>query len=134
MTGSAGYRLLSLRVPNFSLNNVFASAFLYPEKCDMWSSYIVVRTATSYGLDGTVSHPGRGKGFYDLKTAQNGSGVLPASCLMGTLILSRRSSGRGVKTITYLLLVPRSRIGGFVPLLPLYAFFACILFWIWYVT
>ena len=65
------------------------SAFLYSTQYGMWNWYIVVGPATSYGLDGPVSHPGRDKGFYGLENAQTGSGVHPASYLMGTVILSR---------------------------------------------
>jgi len=71
-------------------SNSFPFASLYSEKYGVWSSYIVVGTATGYGQDGPVSHPGRGKGFYDLKTSQNGSGVRPASYSMGTVMLCRR--------------------------------------------
>jgi len=56
---------------------------------DMWSWYIVGGTATSYGLDGPVSHPARDKGFYDLETVKTGCGIRPASYSMGTVVLSK---------------------------------------------
>jgi hypothetical protein len=48
----------------------------------------------------------------------------PASHLTADSFLSRWRSGRGVKFVTDLPLVPRSRITGSVPTLPLYALMA----------
>jgi hypothetical protein len=43
---------------------------------------------------------------------------------MSNGVLSRRYSGQGVKLTTDLYLVPRLRMNGVIPLLPLYAFVA----------
>jgi hypothetical protein len=47
-----------------------------------------------------------------------GFGAQPASCKMGTVFLSRRYSGQGVKLTTHLHPVPRLGMSGAVGLLP----------------
>jgi hypothetical protein len=52
---------------------------------------------------------------------QNGSGAHPASCTMGTGSFPGVKSGRGVTLTPHPLLVPRSRKGRAILLLPLWA-------------
>ena len=79
----------------------------------------VVGIATGYGLDGP--------GFESQSVArfsapvQTGPGAHPASCTMGTWSFSGVKSGRGVTLTPHPLLVPWSRKGRAIPLLPLWA-------------
>lgn len=57
----------------------------------------------------------RGKRFSFLQNIQTSSGAHPASCSVSTVVVS---SGWAVKLTILLHLVPRSRITGFIPLLP----------------
>ena len=59
-----------------------------------------------------------------LQNVQTASGAHPALYSMGSGVLSRGYSGRGVKLTTHLHLVPRLRMSGAIPLIPLYAFMA----------
>jgi len=52
---------------------------------------------------------------------QTGSGAHPASCRMGTGSFPGVKSGRGVTLTPHALLVPWSRKGGNIPLLPPWA-------------
>ena len=52
---------------------------------------------------------------------QTGSGAHPASCTMGTGSFPGVKSGRGMTLIPHPLLVPRSRKGRAIPLLPPWA-------------
>jgi hypothetical protein len=52
---------------------------------------------------------------------QTGPGAQPASCTMGTGSVPRVNSGRGVKQTPHPFLVPWSRKGRSIPLLPLWA-------------
>ena len=52
---------------------------------------------------------------------QTGPGAHPASCTMGTGSFPGVKSGRGVTLTSHPLLVPRSRKGRAIPLLPLWA-------------
>jgi len=54
-------------------------------------------------------------------TVQTGPGAHPASCTMGTGSFLGVKSGRGVKLTPHLHLVPWSRRGRAIPLLPLWA-------------
>jgi hypothetical protein len=67
---------------------------------------------------------GRVRNFSLLKNVQIVSGAHPVSQSMGAVVLSRKQSGRGVELTTQLNLVPRLRMGGTTPPLPLYAFTA----------
>ena len=64
-----------------------------------------------------LSRPGQ-EGFSLLQNVQTGSAAHP----IGTVILSRRKSGRGVKLSSDLHITLRLRSTGAVPLHPLYAF------------
>ena len=80
----------------------------------------VVGIATGYGLDG----PGiasRWGGARFSAPVQTGPGAHAASCTMGTGSFPGVHSDRGVTLIPYPLLVPWSRKGRAIPLLPLWA-------------
>jgi hypothetical protein len=64
------------------------------------------------------------KRYSKLQNVQTGSTVHPASCSMGTAVLSWGLNGQGVKLTTHLHLVTRLRMSGAIPLLPLYALMA----------
>jgi hypothetical protein len=66
----------------------------------------------------------QGKEILSSKTAQIDSVTHLASYPIGTRVPSQGQSGRGVKLTTYLHIVPRLRMTGAIPLLPLYAFMA----------
>ena len=53
---------------------------------------------------------------------QNGSGSYPTSCCVGTVVLFHSLSRRGVTFTTDHPLMPRLRMSGGKPVLPLYAF------------
>jgi hypothetical protein len=55
---------------------------------------------------------------------QTGSGAHPASCSMGTGFFPGGEAAVGVMLTSHLQLVPRLRMNGAIPLLPLYAFMA----------
>jgi hypothetical protein len=75
-----------------------------------------VGIATGYGLDG----PGWNRGGARFSTpVQTGPGAHPASCTMGTGSFPGVKSGRGVMPTPHSLLVPWSRKGRAIPLLPL---------------
>jgi hypothetical protein len=61
--------------------------------------------------------------FCLLRSVQTGCGPHTASSV-GTGVLSRGYSGRGVKLTTHFYLIPRLRMSGAVPLLRLYTFMA----------
>jgi hypothetical protein len=65
------------------------------------------------------SNHGEAKDFSILQIVQTALGAHPASYSMGTEVLSRRKSGRNVKLTTHPHLVPRLKINGAMPLLPL---------------
>ena len=79
----------------------------------------VVDIVTGYGLDG----PGIESRWEARFSApfQTSPGVHPASCRMGIGSFPRVRSGRGVKLTFYSLLVPWSRKGRAIPLLPVWA-------------
>jgi hypothetical protein len=56
--------------------------------------------------------------FCLLQNVQTGSEAHPASCSVGTGVLSLRQSGWGVKFTTHFCLVQRLTINGAIPLLP----------------
>jgi hypothetical protein len=72
----------------------------------------LVNIVSGYGLDDRaieVRSPARAKDFSSSLCVQTGSGVHPASCPMGTGVLSPRvKHGRAVTLTTHLHLVPRS--------------------------
>lgn len=74
----------------------------------------------SCASDWTVwgSNPVRGKDCYILQSAQAGPRAYLVSCSVGTMVLSRGSSGLGVKT-NHHLLVPRLMMSDTIPLLPI---------------
>jgi hypothetical protein len=73
---------------------------------------------------GTIqgSNPGNSKGFFFSPKHSDRLWGLPAYHPKGTAVQSWDTSGRGVKLTTHLHLVPRLRVSGAIPLLPLYAF------------
>jgi hypothetical protein len=85
----------------------------------VWGRNSLVGIATGYGLDGP------GIDFrYGLKFStpvQTGPGAQPASCTMGTGSFLGVKSGRDVTLTPRSLLVPWSRRGRAIPLLPLWA-------------
>jgi hypothetical protein len=62
--------------------------------------------------------------FSLLQNLQTDSGAQPAAYLMSIGFLSRNQTDRDIKLTTHLHLVPRLRISGAMPLLPLYTFMA----------
>ena len=67
-----------------------------------------------------------------LQSFQTDFGAHTAFCVLGTGFLCQGWSGRDVKLITHIHLLPQLRIGGAKPLLLLFAFFLisyCIQFW-----
>jgi hypothetical protein len=88
-------------------------------------SYSVVwRWALQAGWSGVWVPAGAGN-FYPHQRVRTGSGAHPASYPMGTRgLFPWGYSGRGVKMATHLHLVPRSRMRGYIPPLPQYAFMA----------
>ena len=78
-----------------------------------------VGIVTSYGLGGPGIESRLGRDFP--KPVQNGPGAHSASCKMGTGSFPGVKSGRGVTLTPHLLLVPWSRKGRAIPLLPLQA-------------
>jgi DNA-binding transcriptional LysR family regulator len=78
-----------------------------------------VGIATGYGLDGPGIESRWGARFF--APVQTGPGVQPASCTMGTGSFPGVKSGRGVTLTPHPLLVPWSRKGRAIPLLPLWA-------------
>ena len=85
----------------------------------MCGSGSVVGTATGYGLDGPGIESRWGARFS--APVQTGHGAHPASSTMGTGSFPGVKSGRGVTLNPHPLLVPRSRKGRAIPLLPLWA-------------
>ena len=78
-----------------------------------------VGIATGYGLDGPGIESWWGTRFFT--SAQTGPGAHPASCIMVTGSFLGVKSGRGVTLTPHPLLVPWSRKGRAIPLLPLWA-------------
>ena len=79
----------------------------------------VVGIATGYGADGPGIESRWGSRFST--PVQTGPRARPASCTMGTGSYPGVKSGRGVTLNPHLLLVPWSRKGRAIPLLPLWA-------------
>jgi len=79
----------------------------------------VVGITTGYGLNGPGIESLWGTRFP--APVQTGPGGHPASCTMGTKSFPGVKSGRGVTLTLHLLLVPWSRKGRAIPLLPLWA-------------
>jgi hypothetical protein len=75
-----------------------------------------VGIANGYGLDGPGIESRWGARFF--APVQTGPGAHPASCTMGTGSFSGIKSGRGVTLTPHPLLVPWSRNGRAIPLLP----------------
>ena len=99
-----------------------------PKATDTHSEYVmrtlpvggsdsVVGIATGYGLDGPGIESLWRRDFPHLSCP----GAHPASCKMGTCSFPGVKSGRGVTLTRHPLLVPRSRKGRAIPLLPLWA-------------
>ena len=78
-----------------------------------------VSIVTGYGLDGPGIESRRGARFS--APVQTGPGAHRASCTMGTWSFPEVKSGRGVTLTPHPLLVPWSRNGRAIPLLPLRA-------------
>ena len=76
-------------------------------------SSVGIATELRAGQSGIESRWGR-----DFPPVQTGPGAHPASCTMGTGSLPEVKSGRGVSLNPHLLLVPWSRKGRAIPLLP----------------
>jgi hypothetical protein len=77
----------------------------------LWSWDRSVGIATSYGLDSQGFIPGWSKRYFLLHSAHTGSGAHPDFYPMGTGGSSPRGqSGLGIKLITQIHLVPRSRM------------------------
>ena len=68
------------------------------------------------------SNPVGARYFSFFENVQTGCGAHTASYSVGTGVLPRGYSGRSVKLTAHLHLVPRLRMSGAIPLLPLYAF------------
>jgi hypothetical protein len=79
----------------------------------------VVGIATGYGLDGPGIISQWGARF--TTPVQTGPGAHPASCTMSTGSFLGVKSGRGMTLTPHPLLVPWSRKGRAIPLLPLWA-------------
>jgi hypothetical protein len=79
----------------------------------------VVSIATGYGLDVPGIESRWGSGFS--APVQTGPRAHPASCTMGTESFPRIKSGRGETLTPHSILVPLSRKGRAIPLLPLWA-------------
>ena len=79
----------------------------------------IVGIATGYGLDGPGIESRWGARFS--APVPTGPGAHPASCAMGTGSFPGVKSGRSVTLTPHPLLVPRSRKGRAIPLLPLWA-------------
>ena len=79
----------------------------------------VVGIATGYGLDGPGIESRRGARFST--AVQTSPGAHPASCTMSTGSFPGVKSGRGVTLTSQHRLVPWSRKGRAIPLLPLWA-------------
>jgi hypothetical protein len=79
----------------------------------------VVGIATVYGLDGPGIESRWGARFS--APVQTGFRAHPAFCTMGTGSFPGVKSGRGLTLTTHQLLVPWSRKGRAIPLLPLWA-------------
>ena len=89
---------------------------LTPRFCGQGS---VVSTVTGYRLDGPGIESRWEARFF--APVQTGPGAHPASCTMGTGSFPGVKSGRGVALTPHPLLVPWSRKGRAIPLLPLWA-------------
>jgi hypothetical protein len=88
--------------------------------CNYWTGPgSSVGIATGYGLDGLGIESWWGWDFPHL--SQTDPGAHPASCTMGTGSFPRVKSGRGVTLTPHPLLVPWSRKGRAIPILPLWA-------------
>jgi len=79
----------------------------------------IVGIATGYGLDGPGIESQWGARFSP--PVQTGPGAYAASCTMGTGSFSGVKGGRGVTLAPHPFLVPWSRKGRAIPLLPLWA-------------
>jgi hypothetical protein len=79
----------------------------------------VVGTATGYGMDGPGSNPAGGGGARFSAPVQTGPGAHPALCTMGTGPFPGVKSGQGMTLTPHSLLVPWSRKGRAILLLPL---------------
>jgi hypothetical protein len=79
----------------------------------------VVGVATGYGLDGPGNESRWGRDFPHLSIPD--TGAHPASCTMGTGSFPGVKSGRGVMLTPHPLLVPWSKKGRAIPLLPQWA-------------
>ena len=77
-----------------------------------------VGIATGYGLDGSGIESQWGEIF---RTCSDRPWAHPASCTMGTGVFPEVKSGRGETLTTHSLLVPWSKKGRAIPLLPLWA-------------
>jgi hypothetical protein len=94
------HRFIAQKIHN-KLSNISSSLLL--STVPFMSRGISVSIVTEYGLDDRDSIPDRGRGFF-----QTGSGAHPASCPMGTGVLSPGlKRGRGVMLTTHPHLVPR---------------------------
>jgi hypothetical protein len=94
--------------------------------CEPGSS---VSTVSGYRLDDRVIEvrsPTEAKGFFPLASVQTSCAAHPASCTMGTGVLSPRPKrGRGVMLTTHPHLVPRSRMSRSYISSPPSSFVAC---------
>jgi hypothetical protein len=89
----------------------------------MWKPGSSVSIVSGYGLDDRaieVRSPAEAKDFFSRLCVQTGSGAHPASCTMGTGVLSPGvKRGRGVTLTTHPHLEPRSRMStSYIPPLP----------------
>ena len=66
-----------------------------------------------------VRNPAQPTDFFTITDVKTGCGLHPASCSVGTAILSRGKNGRGVQLITHVHLVPKFRMTGALLQLPL---------------
>jgi len=79
----------------------------------------VLGTATGYGLEGPGIEYRWGQDFS--VPVQTGPGAHPASCTMGSGSFPGIKSGQGMRLTPHPLLVPWSKKGTAIPLLPLWA-------------
>jgi hypothetical protein len=93
----------------------------------VWSLELGLRSRYGNSASGWTiqgSNPGRDKAFLLSKTSRPALGTIqPIQWAQG--VLSWKWSGRGVKLAVHLHLVPRLRISGAIPTVPLYALMAC---------
>ena len=112
--------------PDFGMPVAF-SQFAVKSECKRdYNCIFVSVTIATYATDWTArgSNPVGERDISLLQIIQTGSGAHLAFCSMGTGFLPRGQSRRGGRLTTHIHLVPRLRMSGAVPLLPLYAFMA----------